>query len=193
MGKGGITGTAVLTCVLMAVASGCGGSRAVDRQPGSVRRLPAVLSASQLKQQNAVKITECAANGAEDLELAGTVTNVLPRPVGFDLRFNIYDANGVLLDGPGASFTSPGIARIQPGETGQFSAISALNGPSTVTPVTCVLEGAVVKRPRPASTRSPAGHVHANPAASANAAARARPAVVSTPGPATPMVHPDIP
>ncbi len=85
--------------------------------------------------------------------------NVLPRTAGFQLRFDIYDANGVLLEGPGALFTSPGIASIQPGETGQFTDISPLNGSSTVTPVTCVLRGAVVRPPRSARTRSPASPV----------------------------------
>ncbi len=164
MGKGKITGTTVLTGVLLAGAAGCGGAQSLGGTPETAHRLPKVLSASQLEHQHAVKITQCAANAAEDLELAGTVTNILPRTVGFQLRFDIYDANGVLLENPGASFTSPGIASIQPGATGKFTATSALNGSSTMTPVTCALVGAVVKPPRPARTRSPASPVPANPA-----------------------------
>ena len=82
VGKGEKAGTVVLACVLMATASGCGGSRPADSQSGSAQLLPTVLSANQLKQRNIVKITQCAANSAEDLLLAGTVTNVLPRPAG---------------------------------------------------------------------------------------------------------------
>lgn len=162
MGKGKITGTAVLTGVLLAGAAGCGGAQPQGGTSETVHRLPKVLTASQLEHQHAVKITECAANAAEDLELAGTVTNILPSTAGFQLRFDIYDANGVLL--PGTSFTAPGIASIQPGATGQFTATSALNGSSTMTPVTCALVGAVVKPPRSAGTRSPASPVPANPA-----------------------------
>ena len=163
MGKGKITGTAVLTGLLLAGAAGCGGAQPPGGASETAHRLPKVLSASQLEQQKAVKITECAANASEDLVLAGTVMNVLPRTAGFQLRFDIYDANGVLLEGPGALFTSPGIASIQPGETGQFTDISPLNGSSTVTPVTCVLRGAVVRPPRSARTRSPASPVPAQP------------------------------
>ena len=162
MGKGKITGTAVLTGLLLAGAAGCGGAQPPGGASETAHRLPKVLSASQLEQQKAVKITECAANASEDLVLAGTVMNVLPRTAGFQLRFDIYDANGVLLEGPGALFTSPGIASIQPGETGQFTDISPLNGSSTVTPVTCVLRGAVVRPPRSARTRSPAMPVPAS-------------------------------
>jgi hypothetical protein len=147
--SGKSTSVAVVVGLLMVGSAACGGPhRAAAGGQRAAQHLPTVLSASELNQRSAVKVTECAANGAENLELAGTVTNVLGKPAGFELRFNIYDANGVLLDGPGAAFTSPGIASIQPGQTGQFSDIAALNGHSTATPVTCVLEGAVVHRPR---------------------------------------------
>jgi hypothetical protein len=210
-GKGAGKGTsaAVLVGVLITGAAGCGGSPA-GGQSRSAQHLPRILSATQLAKQNAVKITECAADAAEDLELAGTVTNVLPRPAGFDLRFDIYDANGVLLKGPGAAFTSPGIASLQPGKTGRFADTSPLNGASTVTPVRCVLRGAVVERPRPsatsspATTSSPANPVPVLPApsgprtagarahsASSAASAGARP--LGTSGVTTPTVRPDIP
>jgi hypothetical protein len=144
-----ITSVVVLGAAFMAGAAACGdGSHAAPgTKSGAARRLPVMMSASQLRQRDAVKVTECTTDGAENLELSATVTNILPARAGFELRFSIYDANGVLLDGPGAAFTSPGIASIPPGQTGEFSNVSALNGSHTVTPVTCVLEGAVVKRP----------------------------------------------
>jgi hypothetical protein len=198
------TSAAVLVGLVVAGTAGCSGSPAAGGQSRSAQQMPRVLSATQLAQRNAVKITECAADAAEDLELAGTVTNILPKPAGFDLRFDIYDANGVLLKGPAAVFTSPGIARLQPGETGNFTEIAALNGASTVTPVRCLLRGALVERPRPATTRSPPSPVPGlpppstpgtagahTPSASSAATAGARP--LGTSGVATPLARPDIP
>jgi len=189
VGESKITGTAVLTGVLLAGAAGCGGAQPPGGTSETAHRLPKVLSASQLEHQHAVKITECAANAAEDLELAGTVTNILPSTAGFQLRFNIYDANGVLLESPGASFTSPGIASIQPGATGHFTATSALNGSSTMTPVTCALVGALVRPPRPARARSPASAVPASPAPGSPVHASPVPAKPAVASPAMTATH----